>query len=87
MYVGEGEELDPGVEMEKLDHPHHIKDLDDDWYWHNILRYLGMNQLPDNTMEANKVRHQAQHFFVMDRVLWHRNGTKPPLLVILSHQV
>ena len=87
MYAGEGEELDIEEEMGKLDHPHRVKDIDNEAFWDDILKYLHLNRLPEGGVEASKVIRRAKRFFLMEGALWRRNGTKPPLLVILSQEV
>ena len=44
-----------------------------------------MGNLPEN--EAPKVVRRSQRFFIMNDVLWRKNGDKPPLLVILNQNV
>ena len=87
VYTGVGEEPTVEEEMMSLDHPHHVQDKDNEGYWDEILAYLHLECLPKSSVEVEKIRQRAQHFFLMNGTLWHRNGDKPPLLVILSHEV
>ena len=84
MYASEGKEIDIDEVSAKLTHQHHIQDKDDEEYWDEILAYLHLGRLPDSKSEAFKVQKCTKHFFILNGVLWHKNGTKPPLLVILS---
>ena len=71
----------------KLNHAHHVHDKDNERYWNKILAYLHLKQLPELASDADKIRQRAQRFFIMEGVLWHRNGENPPLLVILNQEV
>ncbi len=84
MYTGEGEEIDIDKVSVKLTHQHCVQDKDDKEYWDEILAYLHLGRLPDSQSEALKVQKCTKHFFILNGVLWHKNGTKPLLLVILS---
>ncbi len=46
-----------------------------------------MGWLPSPQSEALKIRKHAKHFFILNGVLWWKNGTKPPLLVILNQDI
>ena len=56
-------------------------------YWDEILAYLHLGWLPESQSEALKVQKHTKHFFILNGVLWHKNGTKPLLLVILSWDI
>ncbi len=87
MYVGEGEERDYEEEGDKLEHQHHVKDRDGDEFWNEILVYLHLVHLPSDPAEAEQIHRWLKCFFLMNNVLWHWNGSRPPLLVILSLEV
>ena len=87
MYAGVGEEIDLEEELEKLMHQHCILDKDGEEYWDEILAYLHLKWLPGSPSEALKVQRHAKHFFILDGILWQKNGNKPPLLVILSPDI
>src|SRR5260221_3488579 len=87
MYASEGEELEIDELSEKLTHQHCIQDKDDEEYWDEILVYLHLGQLPESQSEVLKVQKHTKHFFILNGVLWCKNGTKPPLLVILSRDI
>ena len=87
MYAGIGEEIDLEEESEKLTHEHRIPDKDGEEYWDEILVFLHLKRLPSSPSEALKVQRRSKCFFILDGVLWHKNGNKPPLLVILSPEV
>ncbi len=87
MYTSEGEEIDINEVPAKLTHQHRIQDKDDEEYWDEILAYLHLGRLPDSKSEVLKVQKRTKHFFILNGVLWRKNGTKPPLLVILSQDI
>ena len=87
MYVGEGEERDYEEEGDKLEHQHRVKDRDGDEFWNEILAYLHLARLSSDPTEAEQIRRRSKRFFLMNNVLWRRNGSRPPLLAILSLEV
>ena len=87
MYAGEGEERDYEEEGDKLEHQHRVKDRDGDEFWNEILAYLHLARLPSDPTEAEQIRRRSKRFFLMNNVLWRRNGSRPPLLAILSLEV
>src|SRR5258708_17467483 len=87
MDAGLGEEIDLEGEHERLHHQHHVHDTDGEQYWDEILAYLHLGWLPHTKFEAEKIMRHSKRFFILHDVLWHKNGSKPPLLVILNEGV
>ena len=87
MYAGVGEEIDLDTEYEKLMHQHRVQDTDSEEYWDEILAYLHLKRLPNSQIEAERLKRCAMHYFILNGSLWHRNGGKPPLLVVLNKDV
>ncbi len=85
MYVRE--EIDIDAEYEKLMHQHHVQDTDSKEYWDKILAYLHLKWLPNTQTEAEKLKRCTMHYFILNGSLWHRNGGKPPLLVVLNKDI
>ncbi len=46
MYVGEGKEFDLNKEDQKFNHPHQVRDKDEEGFWDDILAYLHLGKLP-----------------------------------------
>ena len=46
-------------------------------------------KLPADAEEAHRIKTHVKPFFLLEKILWCRNGTRPPLQVILepSHQL
>ena len=65
-------------------HEHYRPDNDSESYWDLILGYLLDLRLPSEEKEAKRVKGRAKNYFLMDNLLWKRNGTKPPLQVVLE---
>ncbi len=87
MYMGLGEEMDLEESSERLMHQHWVQDQDGEGFWDEILAYLHLEWLPKSQFEAKKIKRRARRFFILNGVLWCKNGTKPPLLVILNRDV
>ena len=87
MYAGIGEEIEEDEVSEKLMHQHWVQDMDGEQFWDEILAYLHMGWLPKSQFEAEKIKRRSKQFFILNDVLWQRNGTKPPLLVILNQDI
>ena len=87
MYAGEGVEVEVEEEFERIAHPHHVQDKDSEEFWDEILMYLHLGCLPESQSDAERVQRHAKHFLILNGVLWRKNGTKPPLLVILNRDV
>ena len=87
MYTGLGEEMDLEELSERLMHQHRVQDQDREGFWDEILAYLHLEQLLKSQFEAEKIKRRARRFFILNGVLWCKNGTKPPLLVILNRDV
>ena len=86
-YVGEGEEaIERDLENPK-GHQHCVNDRDDDQFWDELLAYLHLKQLPYEGSRAKQVQRQAKQFFLMEKLLWRRNGNKPPLQVVLNTEL
>ena len=80
--IHEGESEFPYKETEEP-HEHYIAKNDTKDYWDKILAYLHLMHLLSNADEACQVKNHAKAYFLMEKMLWKRNGTKPPLQVIL----
>ena len=78
MYAGLGKEMDLEESSERLMHQ------DGEGFWDEILAYLHLEQLLKSQFKAKKIKRRARRFFILNGVLWHKNGTKPPLLVIVT---
>jgi len=66
-------------------HPHKIFDTDTDEYWNKIIAYLTNLEIPSNDQdEIKRIKNRAKAFFILDGILWRRNGTKLPLQVVLD---
>ena len=87
MYAGVGEEIDLDAEYEKLTHQHRVQDTDSEEYWDEILAYLHLKQLPSSRIEAERLKRCTMRYFILNGSLWHRNGGKPLLLVVLNKDV
>jgi len=87
MYTRVREEIDIDTEYEKLTHQHCVQDMDSEEYWDEILSYLHLKWLPNSQNEAEKLKRHAMCYFILNGSLWHRNGGKPPLLVVLNKDV
>src|SRR5258708_3197160 len=87
MYAGLGEEMDLEELSERLMHQHQVQDQDREGFWDEILAYLHLEWLPKSQFEAEKIKRRARRFFILNDVLWHKNGTKPPLLEILINDI
>ena len=72
---------------ERLMHQHRVQDQDGEGFWDEILAYLHLEQLPKSQFKAKKIKRRARRFFILNDVLWRKNGTKPPLLVILNRDI
>src|SRR5258708_16390804 len=46
-----------------------------------------MGQLPSSKTEVERIQRRSKKFFVLNGVLWRKNGDRPPLLVILSPDI
>ena len=77
------------LENAEKPHTHQKLDNDTDEFWDQILVYLMNMKLLSNPDEARKVKNRANTFFILENVLWQRNGMKPPLQVVLepSHRM
>ena len=53
MYAGEGEEFDLNEEDQKLNHPHWVRDKDEEEFWDDILAYLHLGKLPKARMKSD----------------------------------
>jgi len=66
-------------------HSHKIFDANTDEYWNKIIVYLTNLEIPSNDQDEIKcINNRAKAFFILDGILWCRNGTKPPLQVVLD---
>ena len=74
-----------GNEMaDEQPHRGHLADNDSEEFWDAILRYLLELKLPEGKDEAHRVKTRAKSYFLKDNILWKRNGSKPPLHVVLE---
>ena len=74
-----------GDEMaDEQPHRGHLADNDSEEFWDAILRYLLELKLPEGKDEAHRVKARAKSYFLKDNILWKRNGSKPPLHVVLE---
>jgi hypothetical protein len=80
--VHEGESELPKKEIEEP-HEHYVAKNDTEDYWDQILAYLHLMRLPSDADEARRVKNHAKSYFLMEKMLWKRNGTRPPLQVVL----
>ena len=80
--IHEGESKIPYKETEEP-HEHYVVKNDTEDYWDKILAYLHLMHLPSDADEARRVKNHAKAYFLMEKMLWKRNGTKPPLQVVL----
>jgi hypothetical protein len=80
--VHEGESKLPKKEIEEP-HEHYIAKNNTEDYWDQILAYLHLMRLPSDADEARRVKNHAKSYFLMEKMLWKRNGTRPPLQVVL----
>ena len=80
--IYEGESEFPYKETEEP-HEHYIAKNDTKEYWDKILAYLHLIRLPSDADEARQVKNHVKAYFLMEKMLWKRNGTKPPLQVVL----
>ncbi len=87
MYVGEGKEFDLNKEDQKLNHPHRVQDKDEEGFWDDILAYLHLGKLPKAQTESDWIQQKAWQFFLKDGILWRKNGSGPPLMVVLNPKV
>ena len=77
--VHEGESEFPYKEIEEP-HEHYVAKNDTEEYCDKILAYL---HLMSDADEARQVKNHAKAYFLMEKMLWKRNGMKPPLQVVL----
>jgi hypothetical protein len=71
-------------EDDDIRHTHAKMDNDSVGFWDQILSFLINLKLLSDPDEAQKVKNCAKAFFLLENILWRRNGTKPPLQVILE---
>ena len=86
-YVGEGEEAVERDLEEPKEHQHRVEDRDDERFWDELLAYLHLKRLPYPDSRAKQVQRQAKRFFLMENLLWRRNGDRPPLQVVLNPEL
>ena len=64
-----------------------VLETDSDEYWDKIIVYLMSLNVPDaDKDEIRCIQRRAKAFFILDNILWRRNGNKPPLQVVLDHE-
>ena len=80
--VHEGESEIPYKETEEP-HDRYITKNDTEDYWDKILAYLHLMRLLSDADKARQVKNHTKAYFLMEKMLWKRNGTKPPLQVVL----
>src|SRR5258708_15031565 len=74
MYTGIGEEVGPEEEAGRLAHQHRVSDRDGEEFWDGVLAYLHLGRLPKSQDEAERIKRRSKQFFLMNGVLWRRNG-------------
>jgi hypothetical protein len=65
-------------------HEHQLPDSDSEEFWDQILAFLMTMKLPADAEEARRIKTRAKPFFLLEKILWRRNGTRPPLQVVLE---
>src|SRR5258708_20708257 len=55
MYAGEGKEFDLNEEDQKLNHPHQVRDKDEEGFWDGILVYLHLGKLPKVQLSSDQI--------------------------------
>jgi len=80
------ENADAGGNEMADEQPHrgHLADNDSEEFWDAILHYLLELKLPEGKDKAHRVKTRAKSYFLKDNILWKRNGSKPPLHVVLE---
>ena len=79
----EGSVLHPGDDPEET-HEHYKAGTDSEEFWNQILTYLHLMRLPSDPDGARRIKNRAKSFFLLENILWRRNGMKPPLQVVLE---
>lgn len=78
-FEGKGMEKEEGTM-----HSHKREEYDTKEHWDQLIRYLRELKTPRDKKEKKRLITRAKSFYWGDDRLWKRNGTSPPLLVVVN---